>query len=253
MCFGPAVAGGERGVPGPRMAAWVERWSLDQRMSTLQGALMNSLKAIAAAACLLAAAQANAISFTVTSGAMSLVEGVSTDTFDADATVSLNPTGGAFFSASVSNISAQPPGSTGQWWSIGTSGEQGGPGTVQLNAGATYYGFLWGSPDGYNSVEFYSDGTLLQSFGGAGVFAQADGFQGNFPLGQYVNFWAGEGERFDQVRFISLNNAFETDNHAVFADQRISILTSVPEPETYALLLAGVGVVGFMARRRRPN
>jgi hypothetical protein len=28
-------------------------------------------------------------------------------------------------------------------------------------------------------------------------------------------------------------------------------VTAVPEPETYALLLAGLGVVGFMARRRR--
>jgi hypothetical protein len=28
-------------------------------------------------------------------------------------------------------------------------------------------------------------------------------------------------------------------------------VTPVPEPETYALLLAGLGVVGFMARRRK--
>ena len=30
-------------------------------------------------------------------------------------------------------------------------------------------------------------------------------------------------------------------------------VTAVPEPETYALLLAGLGVVGFVARRRRPQ
>jgi hypothetical protein len=28
-------------------------------------------------------------------------------------------------------------------------------------------------------------------------------------------------------------------------------VTSVPEPETYALVLAGLGAVGFMARRRK--
>lgn len=30
-------------------------------------------------------------------------------------------------------------------------------------------------------------------------------------------------------------------------------VTAVPEPETYALMLAGLGIVGFMVRRRRMN
>jgi hypothetical protein len=29
------------------------------------------------------------------------------------------------------------------------------------------------------------------------------------------------------------------------------VTTPVPEPETYALLLAGPGVIGFMAKRRK--
>lgn len=215
---------------------------------------MASLKSLAVAALIIAATQAQAISFTVTSGASSLVEGVAIDTFDPDTMILLNPTGGAFFSASANGITARPPGSTGQWWSIGTSGAQGGPGVVQLNSSATYYGFLWGSPDGYNAVEFYSDGKLLKAFGGSDVFAQADGFQGSFPRGQYVNFWAGAGEQFDQVRFLSGSNAFETDNHAVFAPINVqfdNFTAPVPEPETYALMLTGLCGIGFMARNRR--
>jgi len=32
-----------------------------------------------------------------------------------------------------------------------------------------------------------------------------------------------------------------------------SVATPVPEPETYAMLLAGLGVVGFLSRRRRAD
>lgn len=33
----------------------------------------------------------------------------------------------------------------------------------------------------------------------------------------------------------------------------IGVISSVPEPETYGMMLAGLGVVGFLARRRKPS
>jgi hypothetical protein len=34
-------------------------------------------------------------------------------------------------------------------------------------------------------------------------------------------------------------------------DRTLMITAAVPEAETYAMMLAGLGLVGFMARRRR--
>ena len=45
------------------------------------------------------------------------------------------------------------------------------------------------------------------------------------------------------LRFLGVRNGFtHLDNVSV---------TAVPEPETYAMMLAGLGAVGFMARRRK--
>jgi hypothetical protein len=160
--------------------------------------------------------------------------------------VQFNYSGGALFNfESSSNLpngtSARPPGSTDNFWSIGVSPTaQNGPGVASFASGLSYFGFLWGSPDAYNTVSFYDGSTLLGSFNGSAILAPPDGDQ---RYSRYFNVFAGQNEAITSVKFESTSNAFETDNHAFVA--------AIPEPEIYAMMLAGLGLMGFVAGRRR--
>jgi hypothetical protein len=199
---------------------------------------MKLIKKVLVVAAAMAALQAQALTVTVTAGPVSAEAGAVTIDFDSAAPANWSYTGGALFNANQSGITARPPGSTGNFWSIGTSGGQAGPGMVTLAGGAKYYGFLWGSPDSYNSVSFYNGASLLGSFDGSSVYPPANG---NQSIGRFFNAYVGAGESITSIKFISNGNAFETDNHAVLA---------VPEPETYALMLLGLAAVGAAVRRR---
>jgi hypothetical protein len=151
-------------------------------------------------------------------------------------------TDGTLYDANEGGVTARPVGSTGAFWSVGSSpAPQTGPGVLTFSTAVRYVGFLWGSPDSYNTVEFFNGGTLLGSYTGAVAPNPGNGDQ---SFSSYFNFYAEGPAVITSVKFTSTGNAFETDNFAY-------AVSSVPEPESYALMLAGSGLMGAIARRRK--
>ena len=163
-----------------------------------------------------------------------------------------NYSGGAVVNGTTGNH-APPSGDTSNYYSVGPfDGTANGPtfsGNFNyVHAPAApllfYFGFNYSSPDTYNSVDIMLGNTVLQTFTGLQL-ATPLGFpaDGDQRTSRYMNVVADNaGQYFDRVRFNSTLNAFETDNHAFAA---------IPEPETYAMLLAGLGLMGFVAHRRK--
>jgi hypothetical protein len=70
-------------------------------------------------------------------------------------------------------------------------------------------------------------------------------FNGNQSFASYIGFTATDGDLLASMTFSSTSNAFEASN--------FSITAPVPEPQTYALMLAGLGAIFFVAHRRKPG
>ena len=113
--------------------------------------------------------------------------------------------------------------------------------TLTFTSPVSYLGFLWGSPDLYNLLTIIST-DISQVFTVASLgFSVTDG---NQAFSQYVQFASAPGSKITGVVFSNkpAQDAFEVANFSV---------NTIPEASTYALMLAGLGIVGFVARRRR--
>ncbi len=177
-------------------------------------------------------------------GLKSSVAGAVTTDFNAGYPLS-GYLGGGVVTGSQAGDWASPPDDTSSYFSVGPSTST--PGEITLASLSSYFGYYGGSPDGYNGIAFYKDTSLVGLFTGADL-AIAAGITGNGDqtVGKFWNFTAlNSDDYFNRVVFSSGSNAFETDNHAVLA--------AVPEPETYAMMLAGLGLMGFVSRRRKNN
>lgn len=213
--------------------------------------MQNTLKIIATAAAALCALQAQAYTASITPNtSTSAVAGVTVETFEGAAVFARS--GGTVYNYAdgsltgdgiylLNSVSAQPKHFEGtvqdHWFSVAA----GQSASITFAGGTSYVGFLWGSVDTYNTVSFYNGESLIASYvGGANGLAnfEVPVGNGNQAASQYFNFFAPS---ITKVTFASSGNAFEIDN----------VAAAVPEPETYALMAAGLVAVAFMSRRQR--
>lgn len=154
-------------------------------------------------------------------------------------------TGGLVTNTSVSGVRAQPWSSTGNYATVSPS--DGTPGYFDLTGlgPISLVSFLWGSIDAYNDLDVLdAANNVIATFNGATVIADANGAQTDPLMNRLVTLTFTGDSMTDaaKLRFRSTGNAFEFDNIAVQA---------VPEASTWAMMLAGLGAVGFAMRRKR--
>ena len=120
------------------------------------------------------------------------------------------------------------------------AGPSSGTPVLTFASGTSYLGFRWGSPDDYNTLTIRDSNDVAYVFtAGSLNFAVRNGDQ---SFSQYVEFVASAGTTISSVTFASTTDAFETTQFTI---------SPIPEPETYALMLTGLGALGYIGRRRR--
>ncbi len=103
-----------------------------------------------------------------------------------------------------------------------------------------------------SGVGLSTSGDHVNIFNGAGVL-QASVFFNGSPGGPFPTFDNAAGLNSTTISLLSVagvNGAFVAVNDANEIGSPGSIAAPVPEPETYALMLAGLGLVGAVARKR---
>lgn len=117
----------------------------------------------------------------------------------------------------------------------------GGSATLSFATALRSVSLYWGSIDNFNTLDVLGPGGVLLRRINGGTLPPASGNQFSSNTNRRVFITAGN-PAITGLTFRSTQAAFEFDDIAGQA---------VPEPASWAMLLAGFGLVGLAARRRR--
>lgn len=119
----------------------------------------------------------------------------------------------------------------------------GGSATINFAPNTGAFQFDWGSIDFHNKLTIESNLGTLEVIPGQSIFPNiADGNQVSPGTNGLFQAVGSQGEYFTSITLESRSNSFEIDN--------LATITAVPEPGTWAMLIAGFGLIGLAARRR---
>lgn len=164
--------------------------------------------------------------------------------FDSPATSPV-PTGSNFLIVDPSAIvpgTAAPIGGDNSFF---LSVLDGGTAGFTFGSATSVFSLDVGSLDPYNSITLnFSDGTS-QTFQGSDLFTVAGVSPDTLPRSdERFVFTADAGQSIAGVTLASAGNSLEVDNLTVAAD------SAVPEPSSWAMLIAGFSLTGIAFRRR---